>query len=144
MMEIIKKHEGLRLHPYLCPSGVPTIGYGNTRYENGKRVKLTDTAITEERASELLSHFVLKFENAVKEMFETVLLSENQIMALTSFSYNVGTSALKNSTLRKVILKDPCNYPEIIKQFSRWNKGGGKVLAGLTKRRKEESELYTF
>ena len=139
-LEIIKKHEGLRLKPYLCPAGIPTIGYGNTYYENGLKVKLSDVPITNQRAEELLIIIVDRFSKGVEKLL-TRPVNQNQFDALVSFAYNLGVNALKTSTLLKRVNANPCDE-DIKYQFSRWNKANGIVLNGLTKRRKEESDLY--
>ena len=71
----------------------------------------------------------------------SVELTSNQFSALVSFAYNVGLGALKSSTLLKRVNANPCDE-DIKRQFMRWNKGGGRVLKGLTKRRQSESDLY--
>ena len=138
-INLIKKYEGFRAKPYLCPADVPTIGYGSTFYANGTKVRLIDPPISEKEASELLLEVVSDFAREVDKMVSGV--TQNQFDALVSFAYNVGLGALKSSTLLKRVKADPCD-PDIAYQFSRWNKSGGKVLNGLTKRRKEEAELY--
>jgi lysozyme len=139
-IEFIKKHEGLRLKPYLDSVGVPTIGYGNTFYEDGIRVKLTDNKISKGRADELFYFILLSFESEVSKYVKSKI-NQNQFDALVSFSYNVGIGNLKKSTLLKKVNINPKDV-NIIYQFGRWNKAKGKVLKGLTKRRKEESLLY--
>lgn len=140
-LESIKTHEGFRNHPYYCQSGVPTIGYGNTYYADGRKVKITDDPITQKDALELLLKVVSGFERAVNRLVK-VQLSQSQFDALTSFIYNVGIGAFASSTLLKVINLDPYNYPEIERQFLRWNKSNGKPSKGLLKRRKSEFYLY--
>lgn len=139
-INLIKKHEGLRLEPYSCPAGVPTIGYGNTVYENSRAVSLDDESITEERAEGLLKHILEQFEFGVNK-YLTKDINQSQFDALVSFSYNLGLGSLKSSTLLKRVNYNPCDK-DIEFQFSRWNKAGNKVLPGLVKRRKEESDLY--
>jgi len=139
-VELIKSFEGLRLKPYLCSAKVPTIGYGNTFYENGTKVKLTDPAITEERAVELLKHILISFEKYVDSYCRDDV-NQNQFDALVSFCYNVGPANLKNSTLLKKVNENP-NDPTIRDQFMRWNKAGGRALKGLTRRREAEANLY--
>ena len=139
-LELIKKHEAFRSCPYLCPAGKPTIGYGNTFYRDGTKVTMNDKCITEEEATELLKDISKKFESFINRKVKKTIL-QNQFDALVSFVYNVGTGNFENSTLLKKININP-NDPDISYQFSRWNKAGGKVLKGLTKRRKEEAELY--
>jgi len=139
-LELIKSFEGLRLKPYLCSAGVPTIGYGNTFYENKKKVTLKDPAITEERAVELLAWSLSGFEQYV-DSYCIDIISQNQFDALVSFCYNVGPANLKSSTLLKKVNANP-NDPTIRAEFLKWNKGGGRVLAGLTRRRTAEADLY--
>ena len=139
-LNIIKKYESLRLNPYLCPAGVPTVGWGSTFYEDGTRVRLSDASITEERAQELLDHIVSIFEKTV-DSYTRDDINQNQFDALVCFAYNVGTSNLKSSTLLKKVNKDP-NDKTIATEFTKWNHSDGKVEPGLTKRRKEEANLY--
>jgi lysozyme len=139
-LDLIKRFEGFSAKPYLCPAGVPTIGYGATYYEDGTKVKLTDAHITEERAMELLRNVLRTYEQAV-DSYSRDDITQNQFDALVSFSYNVGTQALKNSTLLKRVNANPLD-PDIRVQFMRWNKGGGVILKGLTKRRQAEADLY--
>lgn len=137
--DLIKKYEGCQLKAYLCPAKVPTIGYGNTMYENGTKVKIGDE-ITQQRAEELLQYIGKYFESEIKKLLK-VTLTDNQLGALLSFTYNLGVGNLRVSTLLKKINANP-NDPTIKDEFLKWNKAGGKVLAGLTKRRQSESELY--
>jgi lysozyme len=137
---LIKKFEGFLPCPYLCFAGVPTIGYGNTFYEDGRKVTLSDKCISEKKADRLLRVVVQKFENGVNDLLTTEVGPE-QFSALVSFSYNVGLGALRRSTLLKKVNANPCD-PTIGAEFLKWNKAGGKVLKGLTRRRTEEVELY--
>jgi lysozyme len=139
-LDLIKKFEGLKLKPYLCSAGVPTIGYGNTLYENGKKVSLKDTIITEQRATELLSNSLKNLEQHV-DSFCRDDINQNQFDALVSFAFNLGPYNLKSSTLLKKVNKNP-NDPTIRNEFMRWTKAGGKVLKGLVERRKCEADLY--
>jgi len=139
-LELIKKYEGFKAKAYLCPAKVPTIGYGSTYYEDGTKVKLTDPPITQERATELLEALLVSYERSV-DSYCVDTINQNQFDALCSFAYNCGVGNLKSSTLLKKINKNP-NDPTIKDEFLKWNKGGGKVLSGLTKRRIEEAQLY--
>lgn len=138
-LEFIEKHEGLRLKAYLCQAGVPTIGIGTTRYPNGSKVKMGDE-ITKDDAFKLLKHDVSKFELAVDAM-TTDKVNQNQFDALVSFAYNLGSDALKKSTLLKVVNTNP-NDPRIKKEFQKWVYADGKKLGGLIKRRQDEANLY--
>jgi lysozyme len=138
-LALIKKYEGLRLNAYLCPASVVTIGYGSTRYPNGKKVLLGEKLTGEKEATQLLLATLTEYENAVNRHLPN--LNQCQFDALVSFAYNIGTGALVKSTLMRKAKANP-NDPSILDEFLRWNKGGGKVLTGLTNRRKEEANLY--
>jgi len=139
-IELIKGFEGLFLKPYLDPIKIPTIGYGTIKYENGAKVSMKDPAITEERAVELLQWEVDMKAAAVEKMVK-VALNDNEFAALASFSYNVGSSALEKSTLMK-LLNAGSDRKAIADQFLRWDKAGGQVLPGLTRRRQAERSLF--
>ncbi len=136
-LTIIKFYEGLKLRAYKCPAGVPTLGFGNTFYEDGKPVKMGDV-ITIEKANQLLENISYKFLQGMKLPDG---LTDNQQSALLSFAYNVGLGAWAKSTLRKKVLANPAD-PTIVKEFMKWDKAGGKVLKGLTTRRAAEAALY--
>lgn len=139
-LELIKSFEGLRLKPYLCSANVPTIGYGNTFYENKAKVTLKDSAITEQRAVELLAWSLKGFEQYV-DSYCIDTITQNQFDAMVSFCYNLGPANLKSSTLLKKVNANP-NDPTIRVEFLKWNKAGGRALAGLTRRRTAEADLY--
>lgn len=139
-LDLIKKKEGLALKPYICPAGIPTIGYGNTYYPDGRKVTMNDPTITEQEAENLLKHVLENFENGVNRYVQKPI-TQNQFDALVSFAYNLGLGALRESTLLKRVNNNP-NDADIAFQFSRWNKADGRALAGLTLRRKEEADLY--
>ena len=139
-LDIIKKYEGFSSKPYLCPAKVPTIGYGSTYYEDGSKVKLTDSPITQERATELLEALLISFERAV-DSYCIDTINQSQFDALCSFAYNCGVGNLKSSTLLKKVNVNPDN-PTIKDEFLKWTKGGGKTLPGLIRRRTEEAQLY--
>jgi len=126
--------------PYVCAGGINTIGYGNTYYTNGKRVLLSDQAITKQEAEELLKLSVSTYEKAV-DSFCRDDISQSQFDALCSFAYNVGTGNLQKSTLIKKVNANPSD-PAIKLEFLKWNKAGGRALTGLTRRRQAESDLY--
>ena len=137
-LNLIKEFEGFRRNAYLCPAGVWTIGYGSTFYPDGRKVQKGD-AISNKEAEELLKITVNNFANEVDRLV-TVPINDNQFSALVSFAFNVGVYAFKNSTLRRVLNQG--NYQEAARQFLRWDKAGGKTLAGLTRRRQSERNLF--
>ena len=138
--DLIKKFEGYSDRPYKCPAGISTIGYGNTYYPNGVKVKITDKAITKEYADEILAHTADEFAADVLKLVKSKI-SVNQLNALTAFAYNVGMGNFQKSTLLKLVNVNP-NDAMIAKEFLKWNKAAGKELKGLTNRRIAESALY--
>ena len=139
-IDLIKGFEGLFLKPYLDPINIPTIGYGTILYPNNKAVTMKDSPITEEQATEYLEHEVNLKASGVEKIVK-VELNDNEFAALVSFSYNVGTGALQSSTLLK-LLNAGADRNAVADQFLRWNKAGGKELAGLTRRRQAERSLF--
>ena len=136
---LIKEFEGFEAKPYLDIAGVPTIGYGTTRYANGKKVSLKDPEISEKVATAHLMEDLVYFEQQVDAM--TNRITQNQFDALVSFSYNLGANALKGSTLLKKVNKNP-NDKTIHQEFLRWVYAAGKKSKGLQNRRLKESMLY--
>ena len=132
-LELIKHFEGCELKAYLCPAGVWTIGYGHT-----KGVKEGDV-ITAEEANEMLLAELDEYEGYVNNLVE-VELNQNQFDAMVSWVYNLGGGNLKASTLLKVL--NAGDYDGVPAQMLRWNKAGGKVLEGLTRRRQAEADLF--
>lgn len=139
-LALITASEGFRPEPYLCPANVPTIGYGTTRYPNGKKVSLQDAAISQLQGIEFLKHDVAVFEIAVDAM-ATDALTQNQFNALVSFAYNLGSTALKGSTLLKKVNANP-NDSGIVSEFLKWVYANGKKMPGLVTRRSKEAQLY--
>lgn len=141
-IQIIKRFESLSLKAYPDPGsgGDPwTIGYGNTYYEDGKRVKKGDV-ITIERADRLLRFITDRFSISISFVVKTQL-SQNQFDALSSFVYNIGIPNFRTSTLLKKVNINP-NDTSIADEFAKWVRASGKVLPGLVKRRRQEYELY--
>lgn len=139
-VSLLKKYEGIRLKPYLCPAGIPTISIGCTYYPDGTKVKLTDPEISEAKATEIFLNVIKHYEQSV-DSFTRDDINQNQFDALVCLCYNIGAGALKNSTLLKKVNADP-NNKFIRDSFLAWNKSGGKVLQGLTNRRNAEANLY--
>jgi len=139
-IKLITDWEGLKLKPYLCSANVPTIGYGSTRYENGNKVKLTDAPITKERALELFKNTLHTYERDVDALVRDDI-NQNQFNALVSFAYNLGTTALRNSTLLKKVNLNP-NDKTIANEFVKWVNAGGRRIQGLVNRRNAEVVMY--
>jgi lysozyme len=136
---LIRRFEGCRLKAYHCSAKVATIGWGSTFYEDGSKVQMGDT-ITQERADRLFVILLDQFAAQVRPLIKQPL-NDNQFGALLSFAYNAGVGALQRSTLLKLVNANP-NNPLIRQEFNKWNKAGGKVLLGLTRRRTAEADLY--
>lgn len=137
---LCRQFEGLRLKPYLCPAGIPTIGYGSTRYADGRDVKLTDAPITREQADELL-RLTLKRDYLPGLLAASPVLAQSPqaLGALGDFAYNLGLTAYRTSTLRKRV--DAKDWPAALTELRRWTRVRGQVLPGLVKRRAAEAEL---
>ena len=116
-----------------------TIGIGSTYYEDGSLIKKGDV-ISEARAKQLFANILPRYEADVKRLVKAPL-NQNQFDALVSFTYNCGASNLAKSTLLKKVNANP-NDPTIRDEFTKWNKSGGVVLKGLTRRRIAEANLY--
>lgn len=138
-LDLIKHFEGFFLKSYLCPAKVWTIGYGTTIYADGKKVAANQTC-TEQQALQFLKQDLSYFEKMV-DAYSRDDISQQQFDALVSFCYNLGAKSLKDSTLLKVINKDPKDNTGIKTQWLRWNKAGGAVLKGLTRRRNSEFDF---
>ena len=132
-LDIVKEAEGLRLSAYLCPAGIPTIGYGHT-----KGVKLGDTC-TKEQAEKWLENDFFTAKRDVKAVVK-VPLKENQLDALASFVFNLGVRKLIQSTLLKKL--NAGDYNGAAAEFDKWVFAGKVKLNGLVKRRAKERELF--
>jgi GH24 family phage-related lysozyme (muramidase) len=134
-LSLIKSFEGCVLTAYLDAVGIWTVGYGHT----GPSVHRGLT-ITQKLAEDILAQDVRRFELGVLNNVK-VNLNQNEFDALVSFSFNVGVNALKNSTLLR-LLNYGADRSIVAAEFLRWNKGGDKVLEGLTRRRQAEKALF--
>ena len=131
--EILKYFEGCKLTAYQDSVGVWTIGYGHSK---GVFDGMT---ITQEEAEQMLLTELEEYEGYIEDMV-TVPLTQNQFDALVVWIYNLGPTNFRNSTLLKEL--NAGNYNAAGQEITRWNKAGGKVLAGLVKRREAEAELF--
>lgn len=132
-IDLIKRHEGLRLEAYKCPAGVWTIGYGHTQgVHEGQKIDAKE-------AERLLGNDLVRFETGVRNLVGD--LAPHKIDALVSFAFNVGLNAFAGSTLCRKVKANP-DDKTIAEEFSRWVYAGGKKLAGLVRRRQEEARMY--
>jgi lysozyme len=148
-LNLIKKFEGFRENAYLCPAGLPTVGYGST-YVNGVKVKIGDI-ITQEKAEIQLMSDCAKFEDIIKKHVKQPL-THGMFDALVSIVYNVGPG-VKDVKSGIIFLKDgshstllnKVNLPDKVGaglEFLKWTRSGGKILSGLVKRRQAEKDLF--
>ena len=138
-LELIKEFEGFSANAYLCPAKIPTIGYGNTFWEDGRKVRIGEQ-ISKSKALELLEFVANKdFADKIFPLIK-VQINQNQFDAMVSLAYNIGVGAFSNSTLLKRV-----NAKDFIgagNEFLKWDKSAGKPLLGLTRRRQREKELF--
>ena len=139
-LNLIKKFEGLELTSYADTGGIWTIGYGNTvNKDTGQAIKPGDK-IDLATAERWLKMDVAEREKKIKGLIK-VPVTANQMAALTSLAYNIGTGAFGSSTLLR-LLNQGADKNLVADQFLRWNKVQGKEVKGLTNRRKLERELF--
>ena len=139
---LARKFEGCYLTPYLCPAGIPTIGYGATYYENGETVRLTDPKITKEYAEKLLLWMVeTKYLPSVLKLCPNVT-DPIKLAGLIDFAFNLGAGNLKNSNLRRVV--NAGQWDLVPDEYRKWVRGGGRVLKGLVIRREADISPSQF
>ena len=130
---IIKKYEGLKLEPYLCPAEIPTVGYGSV-----KAGKLGRN-ITEAEAEQFLKEDIEMCERGMKSLILNQV-TDNQWSALVCLVFNIGLGNFASSTLLNHLNKN--ERAQAAEQFQRWVFSKGKVLPGLEKRREAEKQLF--
>jgi lysozyme len=138
---LCRRFEGFYSKPYLCPAGVPTIGYGATHYLDGRRVTLKDAPISRETAERLLTAQIERvYLPTVLKLCPGLVCEEaERLAAIIDFTFNLGEGRLRGSTLRKRI--NAGEWDAVPTELRKWTIGGGKVLRGLVLRREAECEL---
>lgn len=134
--------EGFSGKLYNDPAGHCTIGYGHLVHKgncNGSEPAAFTKGLTKEEALTLLKTDAQTYANAVRGSV-TVPLNQAQFDALVSWTYNLGAGNLKSSTMLKKL--NAGDYASVPAEMARWNKAGGKVLAGLVRRRESEGRLF--
>ena len=130
---LIKEAEGLRLEAYLCPAGVPTIGWGHTKgVKMGQHITLAE-------AEDLLVEDIAPIERLLNGM--GINFRQEQFDALVSWIFNLGSGAFRGSTMHKRIVED-ARDEEITDQMVQWVKASGRPMPGLLKRRVAEANLF--
>jgi lysozyme len=136
-IDLCKRFEGFRSKPYLCPAGVPTIGYGSTYYPGGKKVSMDDAPISNEEAEKLLMHELSEtYLPEVLRLCPVLAQHPRRLNTIVDFCYNLGAGNLQRSTLRRRINAQDWQGAE--DELKKWVKAGGVVLPGLVKRREAE------
>lgn len=150
-IQLIKSFEGCHSSPYRCPAALWTIGYGHVLYPDQARLKTPERASyalkpehnrvwDADEIDELLEADLLRFTDGVLRLCPAAADNQCHLDALTSYSYNCGLGSLQSSTLRMKYSR--CDYDAAADEFLKWNKSGGKILAGLTRRRAAERALF--
>lgn len=138
LLDLIRRFEGLRLAAYLCPAGVPTIGYGHT----GPEVTLGMPKISADQAEEMLAEdadFFLRESARVSPGLLTA--GQARRAAIADFCFNLGVGRYQKSTLKHCV--DLGDWQAAARELHKWVWGGGKVLPGLVTRRKAEALLLS-
>lgn len=136
--DLCKVFEGLSLEPYICPAGYPTIGYGTVYKPDGSRVTMQHPHITAKTAEGwLLYELEHNYLPGVLKASPGLLAYPDTLGALTDFAYNLGVPRYRASTLRRCVNQG--DWAGAGQELLKWNRGGGRVLQGLTRRRKAES-----
>ncbi len=129
----IPKQDPSRAHPYLCPAGFWTIGYGHL-------CAPTAAPIDRDEAEHLLAQDLCQALSATLRICPRLIHEpEGRLAALTDFTFNLGAGRLQTSTLKRRV--NDANWPEAARELRRWVYGGGKVLPGLVARREAEAFL---
>lgn len=136
---LVAQCEGCRLEPYQCPAGKWTVGYGNTALADGSPVTPETPPLTAQEAEALLVLTLSKIAAKVHDMV-TVPLTDGQEAALLSFAYNVGTGALRGSTLLRLL--NAGDTAGASAQFGAWVYANGRQLPGLVTRRALERAVF--
>jgi GH24 family phage-related lysozyme (muramidase) len=139
-IDFVKRFEGFSATVYKDIVGVSTIGYGMTGSEIKGLVKITEVQASTMLENLINSKYALPISNDLDS--KKIVLKQNEFDAIVSMAYNVGVGGLLSSTLYKNICKGTKDKATITSNFLMWNKAGGNVVSGLTRRRTEEAEMF--
>ena len=137
--------------PYKCPAALLTIGYGHVLYPDQARLKTPERSayplrpehnrvFEYDEIDELLEKDLQRFQDGVSRLCPASDDRQSHFDAMVSFAFNVGLGNLQSSTLR--MKYNRADYAGAADEFLKWNKSGGKILAGLTRRRVAERALF--
>ena len=138
-IEMVKIFEGLALRPYVCAGGVNSVGYGATRGSDGRPIRMDMEPVTKDVGLQLLLNDLAKVERSVGRLIK-IGLNSNEFSSLCSFCYNVGSGNLQMSTLRSKLNRG--DRDGAADEFPKWRRAGGRILAGLVRRREMERQLF--
>lgn len=149
--QLIKHFEGVYTRPYLCPAVLWTVGVGRVLYPEQAKLKVPERKTYPLRPEHdrewgieaidlLLDADLLRVESGVLRLCPASALSQSQFDALAAFAFNCGLGALQASTLRRKY--NSGDVEGAAAEFLKWNKGGGRILPGLTRRRLAEQALF--
>jgi len=136
----IAVREGYRSRAYDDGVGVQTVGFGSTRHPDGTPVKAGDT-VTPQRAVVMLAKDADRIWREAAACIGDVPLTQGEADAFASLAYNIGAPAFCRSTIVKKLKETPPDYAGACREILRWNRAGGQVLPGLTKRRESEYRM---
>ena len=138
--DLCRFFEGFSSKPYICPAGYPTIGYGTVYKPDGTKVTMQDELIYKELANDwLMRELEHNYMAGVLKASPILITNQKLLAAITDFAYNLGVGRYRASTLKRRV--DDKDWSGACEELAKWNKGGGKVLPGLVKRRQAEIDL---
>ena len=132
LYSLIRRFEGCRLMPYICPAGVWTCGWGSTGLD-----VFPGKPWTQDYADKRMDQDAIRF--ARDTMLACPNLDGDRLCAIADFAYNLGTGRLRGSTLRKRLQEG--RWEAARDELRRWVYGGGRKLPGLVLRREAEAAL---
>ena len=138
-IDLVKRFEGCKLKPYLCPANKFTVGYGHVLGNGVTLAEADNRTFTKEEVDDLLRADLARFEQGVLR-YCPVYLTQFEFDSLVSFSFNLGLGVLQRSTLRQKINRGDADAAKVILKY---NMAGGRILKGLTRRRQAEYALFT-
>ncbi|KAF2027102.1 family 24 glycoside hydrolase [Setomelanomma holmii] len=141
-VSLIKEFEGFVASPEPDPIGLPTVGYGHLCQTSGCSEVPYSFPLTTTTASQLLASDLKAPQQTITlKTTSNVVMNANQYGALVSWAFNVGGANVQSSTLLKRLNAGEAPNTVIAEELPKWNKAGGQVLAGLTRRRAAEASL---
>ena len=138
-LEMLAHHEGIRQKPYKCPAGLWTIGVGHLIGDGKSLPDSCNRTFSLEEVYAILAKDVIRFERGVERLI-TIPLTQNQMDAIISFTFNLGIGCLQRSSVRQKLNRG--DKEGAIESLLKYNKASGKVLKGLDNRRKDEAALF--